>query len=278
MRAALIIPVLIAAVAPPQSGQPTETKVARKSLDEQVRLADLIVVAEAREVKVEHATETFEYHRVACAVREVLKGRTPEKAKEIEVIIQLKLREAPPADRLDAGRAYVLLLNGTWSYLPITPHDGIVPAAKEYPGPDGKTLTHEKYLATIREMVKRGPRIRQVSLNVRMEGGWMADFVVHSGGRTTGGHMSGGELPFHHMEKGVLEGEPLKAVIDLADKVHRSGVPSRPVIGGPPVVSIRIEPFVGEAKTYPRLIKEPFADKDLAELDRLLHKHRIGAW
>lgn len=247
------------------------------SLKQRILLADVIVIAEVRAVEVVHSSDISESHKVTCAVNEVLKGQIRDNRKEIEVILNLKLKEKPKADRLSENKKYLLFLNGTWSYEPLTPYEGILQIADRYQIAD-TTFSHKKLLSKIREMVKSGPRIREVSIAINLAGGWSADFRVHSGGRTSGGHMSGGEYPFHHMEKGTLDGEPLATIIALADKVYNSDVPSNPVIRTSNIVYISIESFVEETKVYQRKVKETYKDKDLAELDRLLHKHHIGGW
>lgn len=151
---------------------------------------------------------------------------------------------------------------------PLTPTGSIVPLAD----------VTDKMLGEIRQLVKDGSPIRCVSLNVRTPGGWTADTKVHSGGKLTGGHMSGGPAPFPHMDESKLVNPALSKVIAQAEKVFRSPVPSQPTIRTNDLVYIQIETFDRETKTYQRPIKEPFVDKDLVELDKLLHQHRIGAW
>jgi hypothetical protein len=111
-----------------------------------------------------------------------------------------------------------------------------------------------------------------------MPGGWSASFTVHSGGKTHGSHVSGGDRPFEHIEKGSLDGNTLKEIISTAERVYRSKIPSQPIIRTNELVCIHVQPFVGTAKTYQRKVKAAFSDKELAALDRLMHKHRIGAW
>jgi len=238
----------------------------RVGLADRVRQSDVIAVADVREVKVANANETFEYQYVTCTLTNFLKGKAVN--NPAEVVLMLKLKQEPPPDRLLAGRSYLVFLTGDWSLKPVTPTGSIVPA----------TAVSDRFLGEVKELVKTCSPVRYVSLNVRMPGGSSADTKIHSGGKRTGGHMSGGPAPFHHMEEKTLGNPALSNVIAQAEKVFRSPVPSRPEIGTNDLVYIMIETFDRETKTYQRPRQGKFEDAGLVELDKLLHQHRIGAW
>lgn len=231
-----------------------------------VRSADVIALANVREVKVQSTSETFEYQSVTCTLTNLLKGKPVN--NPTEVVLALKLKQDPPPDRLLAGKSYLVFLTGDWSLQPVTPTGSIVPAAD----------LNAQMLEQIRQLVKDCSPIRYVSLNVRMTGGWSADTKIHSGGKVTGGHMSGGPAPFHHMEESALGGAALSNVIAQAEKVFRSPVPSQPTISTNDLVYIQIETFDRETKTYQRPRQGKYEDAGLVDLDKLLHQHRIGAW
>ena len=262
-RDAFLIVVLLGSIASLHAGETGKTPL---TLADRVRQSDVIAVADVREVKVANANETFEYQYVTCALTNFLKGKAVN--NPAEVVLMLKLKQDPPPDRLVTNKSYLVFLTGDWSLQPLTPTGSIVPVAD----------VNEKMLGEIRQLVKDGSPIRYVSLNVRMTGGWSADTKIHSGGKRTGGHMSGGPAPFHHMEEKPLGGVALSNVIAQAEIVFRSPVPSQPTISTNDLVYILIETFERETKTYQRHREGQFADKDLVELDKLLHQHRIGAW
>jgi len=258
-------------------GFETETESKPLELKQRILLADVVAVAKVKSIEVVHRTDNFEYQKVTCILENILKGKIRDNRKEVEVILNLQLKKFPNADQLHKDGKYILFLNGTWSYEPITPTDGIFPLADSYKVAND-TFTHEKLLSRIGELIKTGPRIREVGISVNTASGWGANFRVHSGGRTNGSHISGGELPFVHMEKGTIEAKPLEEILVQADKAYDSKAQSLPVISTTNIVIITIEPFIGKTTVYQRKIKEAFKDKELVELDRLLHKHRIGAW
>jgi hypothetical protein len=236
------------------------------TLADRVRQADVIAMADVREVKVQTLNENFEYQYVTCTLTNRLKGKTVN--NPTDVVLALKLKQEPPPDRLLSNQSYLVFLVGDWSLAPVSPVGSIVPVAD----------VNEKMLAKIRQLVKDGSFIQYVSLTVHMAGGWSANTKIHAGGKVTGGHMSGGPAPFHHMDEGVLGGAALSNVIAQAEKVFRSPVPSQPSISTNDLVYITIETFDRETKTYQRPRQGIFADRDLVELDKLLHQHRIGAW
>ena len=236
------------------------------TLAERVRLADVIAVAEVRAVKVQTLNKNFEYQHVTCTLTNVLKGKSLN--NPAEVILALKLKTDPPPDRLLSNQSYLVFLTGDWSLAPVSPVGSIVPAAN----------ANEKMLGEIRQVVKESSPIRYVSLNVNTRGGWGADTKIHSGGKRTGGHVSGGAQPRVHTEEKPLVNPALSNVIAQAEKVFRSPVPSQPTITTNDLVYIMIETFDRETKTYQRAINGAFPDKELVELDKLLHQHRIGAW
>jgi hypothetical protein len=236
------------------------------TLAEKVQQADVIGFAKVHAVKVQTLNENFEYQYVTCTLTNLLKGKTLN--NPTDVVLALKLKQEPPPDQLLAGKSYLVFLTGDWSLQPLTPTGSIVPAAN----------ANEKMLGEIRQVVKESSPIRYVSLNVNTRGGWGADTKIHSGGKRTGGHVSGGAQPRVHTEEKPLVNPALSNVIAQAEKVFRSPVPSRPSITTSDLVYIQIETFDRETKTYQRSREGKFEDDGLVELDKLLHQHRIGAW
>ena len=236
-------------------------------LADRVRQADVIAVARVDNIKVQTANENIEYQTLTCTLTNELKGKLVK--NPAEVVLALRLKDVPPPDRMLSNQSYLVFFTGDWSLVPVTPNGSILPA----------TEATGKLLGEIRPLVKECSPIRLVSLRVVTPGGWSADTKIHSGGKRTGGHMSGGPMPFLHMEeKPLTDSAALSNVIAQAEKVFRSPVPSQPEIRTNELVYIQIETFDRETKVYQRPIKGAFADKDLVELDRLLHRHRIGAW
>jgi hypothetical protein len=184
------------------------------------------------------------------------------------VVLQIFLNRNPTPERLLAGKSYLVFLTGDWSLQPVAPTGSIMATAD----------VNDKLLGEVKDLVKACSPIRSVRLNVLTPGGGMADTKIHSGGKVTGGHMSGGPMPFHHMEEASLGGAALSNVIAQAEKICRSPVPSQPEISTNDLVYIHIDTFNHQSKTYQRPRQGQFADAGLVELDKLMHQYRIGAW
>lgn len=128
----------------------------------------------------------------------------------------------------------------------------------------------------------RGTGIKQVMYQVVPLGGGMANVDYSDDGKITGGHLSGDNPPFVHIDNGQLPGDKLKELWAAAGKVllalgekkkidHANGAyrgVSRLTISGDGVVLLEITWKAGE--------KCP--ERDAAGLLELVMKHRIGGW
>ena len=236
------------------------------SLADRVGRSDVIAMAKVDSVKVQTANKDYEYQYVTCTLTDFLKGKPVN--NPAEVVLSLRLNQQPPPDRLLADQSYLVFLVGDWSLTPLTTTGSIIPSGD----------VTGKMLVELRQLVKQCSPIRTVGIHVVTPSGWSADTVIHSGGKVTGGHMSGGERPFHHMDKGTLGGPALTNVIAQAAAVFNGPVSSQPTIATNELVYITIQTFDREMRVYQRPIKGAFQNPDLFRLDELLHRHRIGAW
>jgi len=278
-------------------------RILRWSLQKKVRQSDLIAIGVVDELKKEYSTAKDHHWLARCTIEDPLKGQHPGHSMEFRFKLPLNPHRVEPTPHgPKAGVRYWFFLSGPrHNLVPSTMFEGFEQASEKLVIWDEDAVREDGTLppnarghingipameveeAAMKEkttaLVEAAPNVREVSINVRMAGGWMADFAVHASGRIRGSHVSGSELPFVHMDSGELDDQGLvMEYLKLAEKVFLSRIPCEPVISRNDLVYIKIEPFKGETKVYQRDREGAFGDPDLKKLDALLHQHRIGAW
>jgi len=236
-----------------------------------MRDSDLIALAEVKHVEIRIQTKQQTHYVLHCTLQKLLKGNKPEEPLKVYLTIPVEdttenTQVTPP----EKGTSCWFFLYGPHHHLrPVSPAGGIRQPEE----------TDQAFQTELQKLVEKGPRIREVRLHVSVENGWSAYFQVHSGGRTHGGHVSGGDQVLVHMRDGrITEAEVLDEMVKLAEDVYDSNVPTDPVIRTKDLVYIRIETFDGSTKTYQKARKEEFANERLRTLEALLLEHRIGGW